>query len=175
MLYQKEIMRKLLLNFFIILGVAVALCGCGEEITPINVIFKNQTLLGSENYCITAVYQEDKRIRDKYSDIYLQTDTENLELKITKELGKSYDITIPTANEWYSLTNLISQKLDLATFAKAEPTTYIINSQIPATLKLKAVGGELVYHLATGENSLQNIFDVSNEFEVKIEKTMQNA
>lgn len=175
MLYQKDIMKKLLINFFIILGLAVALCGCGSEFTPLNVIFKDQTLKGSQNYAITAVYQEDKRIRDKYTDIYLQSDTGNLELKITKELGESYDITIPTANEWFSLTSLISQNLDLATFARSQTTTYVINAKEKAVLKFKAVGGELIYNLETGENKLENIFNVSDEFEVKIEKTLQNA
>lgn len=163
-------MKKTILTFIMII-IFIFLSGCNSDLfTPINVSFKNQTLLGSENYTLVVVYAEDKRIRDKYTDLYISADLDNIKLKITKELGESYNIEIPNSNTWYSLTNLIGQKLHLATFATVETTIYIINSNKTTTIKLKAMGGDLIYNLDTGESSLTNAFEVSKEFELKVNK-----
>lgn len=160
-------MKKILI--LLILSICL-ISGCAENSTPFNVSFKNQTLKNSPNTTIFTVYAEDKRIRDKYTDIYVKADSV-VDLTITKELSESYDITIAEPDKWYSLTNLINKHLDLVTFAKVESTVFIINSTSQVTLTLKAVGGDLVYHLDTGENSLTNTFDVSKEFEVKINQS----
>ena len=150
----------------------VFVCGCSPKtITPMNVCFKNQTLPFSPNHCITVVYAEDKRIRDKSTDVLIWSDTKNLMLDFVKERGKTFEVLVPEKNQWFSLTNLFDESLSFATFATAETTTYIITSNVAATIKLKAVGGDAVYHLDTGFSSLENIFDVSKELEVKLQQS----
>ena len=167
-------MWKIIVNGIITLLTMCFLLGCGSE-TPINVTFKDGTQTGSENYVITAVYLEDKGIRDKFTDILVKSDTENLEFTLTKELGDVYKINIENANEWYSVTELVSQDQtkNFAKFSQAEATTYIINSEKEANLQFKAVGGDYVYNRKISAGELANTFDVSKVFDLKIEKTVK--
>lgn len=167
-------MWKIIVNGIITLLTMCFLFGCTSE-TPLNVNFKNGTLTGSENYVITAVYLEDKDIRDKFTDILVKSDTSDLNLSFTRELGDTYKIYLENAGTWYSITELISQNetKDFAKFSQAEATTFIINSEKEANLQFKAVGGDYVYNREISEGQLVNTFDVSKVFDLKIEKTVK--
>lgn len=166
-------MKKIVLNIVCILTICVALIGCAQSnVTPVNVVFKNATLYGSDKYTITAVYSEDKRIRGYHTDILVSSNIDNLQLTICKELEQPYNIILNQKDVWYSLTNLINsqnnEKLEFTTFARAETTTYIIQSEQAANLKFKAIGGDLCDHLKEGYSELVNIFPASKIFKVKI-------
>lgn len=138
-----------------------------DNTTPLNVVFKNATLLGSENYTLTIVYAEDKRIREYSTDVLIKTNAPT-RLKITKEVSSSWDVTLENIGEWQSLTNLINENLTFATFATVQTTTYIINSSSPCILTFKVIGGDL----NEDKISLVNTFDVSKEFSVACKKTV---
>lgn len=159
-----RIMKRVVLIVFL---ACVVLCGCTPN-RPMNVSFKNQTLPFSKNYTLTTVYAEDKRLREKWTDILVMANTDNLELKFTKELGEEFDVVLGNKWQWQSLTKLFGAD-NFATFARAETTTYIINAQQPAKIWFKAVGGDLVHHLNDGTKSLTNLQDVSKPFLVEIE------
>ena len=170
-------MWKIIVNGIITFLTMCLIFGCASE-TPINVTFKDGTLAGSKNYVITAVYLEDKEIRDKYTDILVKSDTDDLSIALTKELGETYNITLKNAYQWYSITDLVSQDettKDFAKFSQAEATTYIINSEKQANLQFKAVGGDYVYNTHTNVGELTNTFAVSKVFDLKIEKVSQNT
>lgn len=153
--------------FLVVMVICFAFVGCSvDDTTPINVTFKNATYLGSENYTVTIVYQEDKRIRQFATDVLIKTDTP-VELKITKELGESWKISLEETNTWQSLTTIVDKNFDFATFATVQTTTYIINASQKCTLGFKVIGG----NLSNDKQSLENVFDASRPFELKIEKT----
>lgn len=103
-------MYRILLNLVLIIYLSFAMSCNASEYNPINVTFKDGTLTGSSNYVISAVYLEDKRIRDKYTDIYVSADSDNTVLSIFKEYGESIEITLNQANTFYSLTKLMNQE-----------------------------------------------------------------
>ena len=154
---------------------ALCLSGCSPDATPMNVVFKDQTAPFSPRACLTIVYAEDKRIRDKSTDVLVKSEVPNLELSFTKENGKTFDVVLDNANQWYSLTQLFSPKLAPATFARVETTTYVITCPHDATIWFKAVGGDAVYHLGTGQTTLENTFDVSVPFKMDLLSNAQNA
>ena len=155
---------KLKISCFLLFLICFTLVatGCGRDnVTPYNVTFKNGTYLGSKNYTITIVYAEDKRIRDKYTDVLVKCDKPT-NLKITKELGSTWNIPLQEVDTWQSLTKLIDQNLSFATFSTVETTTYIINSSEKCKLSFKVIGGD------KQGNELQNTFDVSNVFNLSV-------
>lgn len=166
-------MYRILLNLVLIIYLSFAMSCNASEYNPINVTFKDGTLTGSSNYVISAVYLEDKRIRDKYTDIYVSADSDNTVLSIFKEYGESIEITLNQANTFYSLTKLMNQEerqFKLTTFAKAQTTTYIIKSKQKVNLKFKAVGGEINNE---DDENLKKVFNVSKIFDLTIENTEQ--
>lgn len=169
-------MWKIILNGIITFWAMCLILGCASQ-TPINVTFKDGTLAGSPNYVITAVYLEDKGIRDKFTDILIKSDIDDLNISLTKELGETFYVSLKTANKWYSITELISQNAtkNFAKFSQAEATTYIINSEKEANLQFKAVGGDYVYNRHINSGELVNTFEVSKVFDLKIEKISQNT
>ena len=158
---------------FISLILCLVLNGCKSEDPPINVSFKNQTIMGGKTHTLTVVYAEDKRIRDKYTDILVKSDQENLTLNFAKELDSSKTINIENSGQWYSLTKLYDPSFSLTTFAKAQTTTYVFTSNKEAKLKFKVIGGDL--NESENFQTLTNIFTVSKEFDMKAEKISQNT
>lgn len=162
-------MYKIIINSILIIYLCFALSCNANHYNPINVTFKDGTLPGSENYVVTAVFLEDKRIRDKHTDIFIMANLDDTKLSICKEGTQPIDILLSEKETWYSLTDLMelgSQK-HFSTFAKAQTTTYVINSEQQVTLKFKVVGG-----MPNKEHSaLVNTFNVSKIFEIDIINT----
>lgn len=164
-------MYKVLLNLLLVVYLSFAMSCNVNEYNPLNVTFNDSTLAGSSNYVISAVYLEDKRIRDKYTDIFISADKDNIVLSICKEYEEPIEITLNERNRFQSLTKLMNQQrkqFRLTNFAKAQTTTYIIKSKEKVNLKFKAVGGEIINE---DDEDLKNIFNVSNVFDLKIENT----
>lgn len=161
-------MYKIIINSILIIYMCFALSCNANAYYPINVTFKNGTVPGSYKYVVSAVFLEDKRIRDKYTDIFISLNLDETNLTVSKEPTEPVEIFIIEKNKWYSLTELMNQnpKADFSTFAKAQTTTYIIRSKTPVNLKFKAVGGDL----NEDNSALTNVFKVSNIFEVEIAK-----
>lgn len=159
-------MYKILINSLLIIYMCFALSCNANAYYPINVTFKEGTLSGSPKYVVTAVFLEDKRIRDKHTDILISSDLDELTLTISKEPDEPIEILLSEKNVWYSLTNLMSKDSTpkFSTFAKAETTTYILSAKTPTNLKFKAVGGALNQE----DLALANTFNVSKIFEVEI-------
>lgn len=161
-------MAKIIINLFLTIFIIFSFAGCKDTETPFNVSFKDGTLYGSENHTITVVYAEDKRLHEKFTDLFIKTNKEETKLLIGKELEEKFEIVLPEKNVWYSLTNLWKSNVNLVTFARVQTTTYIINSSQNCTLKFKAVGGDYSYNTEEGKPKILNTFDVSKEFVVQI-------
>ncbi|MDD3862511.1 MAG: hypothetical protein PHV79_01475 [Clostridia bacterium] len=158
-------MYKIFINSLLIIFLCFTLSCNTNDYYPVNVFFKDGTLPNSDKSSITAIYLEDKRIREKYTDILISSNIDNLEFSIAKENDKYIDIKIAEKEIWYSLTELLKDKIDIeyTTFAKAQTTTYVIKSETPTVLQFKAVGGNY------NNDELENIFTVSKTFELKIQ------
>ena len=164
-------MTKKIINFCLLFILIFFNFSCSQnQSTPMCVTFKNATMTGSQNNVITAIYLEDKRIRDYYTDIFIKSDDEFVKLELGKELNIPFTITIEEKNIWFSLTNLINQEnnthIDLTTFAKAEPTTYVFKCDKKTNLTFKAVAGDYQYNMKNGKVELINYFDVSKPFSI---------
>lgn len=144
-------------------------CGCGDAAkTPLNVVIKDQSYLYSDMSSITVVYAEDKRLRDKFTDVYVMADQENLSFKLAKELGEFWDIEILEPNKWLSLSSLVDYRFVPAKFSKVETTTFVLTSQTPCSLKFKVVGGDLEYNCKNGTSKVVNTFDVSKPLDINL-------
>lgn len=163
-------MKKFL---FLLFFLPVILTGCSENFTPLNVTIKNQTLLNSPKTTLTVVYAEDKRIRDKYTDILISSKVDNLEISIAKELGTMQEIVLQQKDTWYSLSALVGKTP--VSFAKVETTTFVLTSSQNAEISLKVVGGELNEEIENGDWVLKNTFEVSKPVFVNLQQTTQNA
>ena len=159
--------------FLVLIMLPIFLSGCSEVFMPMCVIIKDQTLLYSPQKTITVVYAEDKRIRDKFTDILVQADIPNFTFSIAKEMTDFEQIVLPVENQWYSLS-LLMQKTP-ASFAKVETTTYLLKSPYSANLTIKVIGGNLNEEINDEATILVNTFDVCKELVVKFEQTTQNT
>ena len=163
-------MKKFL---FLLLFLPIFFTGCSENFTPTNVIIKNQTLPYSPQTTLTVVYAEDKRIRDKFTDILISSKVDNLNLSISKELGTPQEIVLESKDTWYSLSTLLGKAP--VSFAKVESTTFVLTSTQNAEVCLKVVGGNLNEDMESGVSSLKNTFDVSKQVLVNLQQTTQNT
>lgn len=163
-------MKKFL---FLLFFLPVILTGCSENFTPMNVTIKNQTLLNSPQTTLTVVYAEDKRIRDKFTDILISSKVDNLAISIAKELGTMQEIVLAQKETWYSLCALLGKTP--VSFAKVETTTFVLSCSQNALVEVKVVGGELNEEIENGDWTLKNPFDVSKPVLVNLQQTTQNA
>ena len=161
-------MKKVVFLFLCVVMLTLGGCDSALAYTPMNVVMNNQSLLHSPNAVITVVYGEDKRVREKYTDVFVMVDTENVEFQIAKELGEFKAVVIPEKDTWYSLTNLLGANLCPAKFSAVETTTFIFRADQKCEIALKAQGGDLQHNLDNGSFQLVNTFDVSKPFNVKI-------
>lgn len=159
--------------FFAILILPFLLSGCSENFTPMCATIKNQTLLSSPQVVLTVVYAEDKRVRDKFTDIWVKSDSPNFIFSFTKEMGNLQELGLENQNQWYSLSALLGKTP--ASFARVETTTYILYSNQDAKLTLKVVGGDLAEKIEINTSMLVNTFDVSEEVSVNFQQTTENT
>jgi hypothetical protein len=163
-------MKKFL---FLLFFLPVVLTGCSENFTPMNVTIKNQTLLNSPQTTLTVVYAEDKRIRDKFTDILISSKVDNLAISIAKELGTMQEIVLEQKDTWYSLSALLGKTP--VSFSKVESITFVLTSSQNALVAVKAIGGELNEGFEGKDWTLKNTFDVSKQVFVNLQQTTQNT
>lgn len=157
-------MKKL---FFVLLMLTLFLGGCSEDAQPLCATIKNQTLLFSPQTALTVVYAEDKRVRDKFTDIWVKSDIDNLTFSFAKELALPHKIVLENKCQWYSLSVLIG--VSPVSFSRVETTTYVLTSNQIANLTFKVVGGDLTDSPVS--TILVNTFDVSKEVLINLQQT----
>lgn len=143
---------------------------CNQEGNALSVSFSNATGAGSTDMVLAVLYEEEKDYKEKYTDLYVKSDTENLTIKIKKELSDFVSIKLENKDTYYSLTKLISNaKIENIAYTKykdALSVNYIINCEQDCNLTFKAVVG------TKAENglSLLDVIDASKEFTLAVKK-----
>lgn len=150
----------------------IFLGGCDRK--PLVVSFQNATMAGSDQNTLNVFFADDKKFEDKYFDIWLKSDTENLEITINKSNQLAHEIKVEKSDNWYSLTSLehISKNQtgqeDYSGYKDAIDITYIIRSAKECKLTFKAVTGDKIKNADETGFMLINAEDVSKEYTQKI-------
>lgn len=162
---KRKIISVLVLLFIFVLSA----CNLGEH--AISVTFTNITATNSTNYTISIGYQSEDFYVNKGTDIYIKSDEDNTILTIQKELGNSSTIKLTEKNTFYSLTKLLSmandEDLKYKKYDDLVSFNMFINSDKNCNLTLKAVVG----NLSSNEMVLLDVFDVSKEFNIFVQKS----
>lgn len=149
----------------IFLPLVLVLGGCNNNLSPQSVSFLDITPYSKTPTQIKVVYQDEKRYKEMFTDIFIKTDKDNTILTFTVEIGKTYEFTLSKQDELYSLTKLIADKnVTNATFTKYQDAiskTFLIASNQTCNLTFFAV-------VSKNENfeQLQDSSIVSNQLNV---------
>lgn len=154
-------------SFLIVCFVIFAFLGCSRE--PIVAFFKDGTSAGSDNYTINVSFVEDTKFEEKFIDILIKSNIDNLVMSFKREFDEDIQITISEKDEWNSLTYLINQANDeenqesYLAFSEKRNMTLVIKSEQDAIITLKAVCGD-EFENSLGEVILVNQVDISKLF-----------
>ena len=159
-------MRKRIIVF--LLTCLLILSACDGQ-NALSVSFSDATSSGSTSKLIKVVYQEERDYEDKQTDILIKSGTDNFTFTITRELGESYTLNLPSSQTYYSLTKLIADRnLKTASFINytdALSVSYILTSQGEGELTFLAIVGE-----DNNNEMLANSFEVSRPFSLQFEQ-----
>ncbi len=172
---MKWILKKLKYLIFPVLA-ALLLTGC-ENANQINAAsFSEITAAGSEDYAMTVKFMEDKRVEDKYFDIQLMTDVDDVQLVFWQEGEAKITTTISQKGRWRSLTTLKVNSAgleDTESFLKlkeAVDQSYMFNVNKPVKLIFRVVAGEAAPNSAGKGQILANTEPVSKDFVLECKK-----
>ena len=162
-------MKKLFILVFSFF-VAVTFLGC-ENATKISLAsFSNMTSAGSENYTVKISFQSDTRFQEKYYDVQIMSDTEDVELVFWKEGEDKLTSTLTEKNVWNSLTSLkvsaagLEGQEDFSQLKDAVNEIYIFNVNKPCKLIFRVVAGQISENSDKTGLIIANTEPISNDF-----------
>lgn len=162
-------MKKIkFLALLIICACIFAGCESSNEITV--AYLSNATSAGSEDYAVKITFQQDDRVENKYYDIQIMSDVDDLQFTFFQEGEGKMSATISQSNRWNSLTSIIYSSMgqegkeSFEQLKNAVDVIYVINVEKPAKLFFRVVAGEVEDNAdGTGE-ILANTQPVSADF-----------
>lgn len=146
---------------------------CARE--TIVAFIKDGTSAGSDNYTINVSFVEDSEFDEKFIDVLVKSDTDDLTMTFKREFDEDIILYIENKDEWYSLTNLINNANsneapeNYMAFSEKNNMTLVMKSEQDAVIKLKVVCGDEMENTQE-EHLLVNQVDVSNEFSLDLGK-----
>ncbi len=162
-------MKKLFLLIFPLFLCSI-ICGC-ESMAGIKLAtFSNITSAGSENYTFRLNFQNDSRYEEKYFDVQIMSDQENIEITYNIEGENKLTSTITEKNVWNSLTSLKSDAMGLLGHEEfdqlkdAVSQIYIFNVSKSCKLTFRVVVGQLAENEQQTGFVLLNTEPVSDDF-----------
>ena len=172
-------MKKKIISVFILMITFLSFCSC--ERTPNTVSFVNNSTKNTDRYIFTSKFDKESLYNNKYYDIQVLCDKNDVEFIIYEELSNDkFTIKIANRNEWYSLTTLILESQNLSnteTFTKYEEAiskTYIIESSNEFALNVRAVLGDLEKNSEETGFLLTNKLIISDVFKLDIKGKSTN-
>lgn len=172
-------MKKKIISVFILMITFLSFCSC--ERTPNTVSFVNNSMKNTDRYIFTSKFDKESLYNNKYYDIQVLCDKNDVEFIIYEELSNDkFTIKIANRNEWYSLTTLILESQNLSnteTFTKYEEATsktYIIESSNEFALNVRAVLGDLEKNSEETGFLLTNKLIISDVFKLDIKGKSTN-
>lgn len=162
-------MKKLkFLALLIMCACIFAGCENSNEITV--AYLSNATSAGSDDYSVKISFQQDDRVEEKYYDIQIMSDVENLSFTFFREGDGQMSATISQKDRWNSLTSLIYSSMGQEgreTFSRikdAVDVIYVFNVEQPAKLFFRVVAGEVEDNAEGTGQILANTQPVSEDF-----------
>ena len=172
-----EFMKKLFLTLALAASI-LTLSACENSTNLRCATIRDITSPGSENYGVSIAFQDDKRLEESGVDVQIKSDKIG-QLTFWQENGQKYTLNIDQKDNWYSLTSLLviaQQKPDTEKFEKFSEATnrsYLFNSTQPLTLTIRVVAGDIEKNSKETGEVLVGSEDISEEFKLKIEKTVK--
>lgn len=162
-------MRKL--NIFVLLFCLMFfLSACENSNKLIIAKFSNVTAAGSSDFAVKVVFEQDDRLSEKYYDLQIMSDVDDVNITFWKEFEDKVTTTIAEKDRWNSLTSLTvssSGLVNTESFQKlkdAKGFTIIFNVDRPVKLFLRIVAGEVEPNDSGLGYVIINTEPVSDEF-----------
>lgn len=162
-------MKRLFLLIFP-LFLCLAMCGCESMATIKLASFSNMTSAGSEDYTFKVNFENDKRYEEKYFDIQIMADQDDVEMTYHIEGENALKSTLTEKNVWNSLTSLKTDAVGLAgreefdQLKEAVGQIYIFNVSKPCKLTFRVVVGQLAENVQNTGYVLLNTEPISDDF-----------
>lgn len=160
--------RRKFITLICICALIFSACNMGDN--AVSVTMGDVTSPGSTDITLSVIYQTEKDYEEKYTDIMVKSNIDNLTIKIKHELEDFVSITLEHKNVYYSLATLISntkiQQPQFVKYTDALSKNYIINSNTDCKLTFKAVVGDVS---EKGLLLLSKV-DASKEFTLNVKK-----
>ena len=154
----------------LLLVFAVLLVGCEKSNQIIVAYLSNATAAGSHDFSLKIDFQEDKRVEDKYYDIQIMSDVDDLSIIFFKENEQKISANIAESNRWNSLTSLKyyglgeESKENFEKLKEALDQIYVFRVDKSAKLIFRVVAGEAEENATKTGQILVNTQPVSQEF-----------
>ncbi len=168
-------MKKLKFLLILPLISLIFLSGCEDDNVIRVATISEITMAGSSDYGVKVRYQDDKRVEDKYYDIQIMTDVDDVGLTIWKERNEKFTIRISERNRWNSLTTIkaraagLEGKENFEKLKDAVDESYMFNVDKRVKIFLRVVAGESVDNSQKTGKILANTEQVSKLFTLKCE------
>lgn len=162
-------MKKLFLIIFPFF-VLVSFIGCESMANVKIATFSNITSAGSENYAMRINFQNDSRYQEKYYDIQVMSDTQDLQITFWKENNSKLSTNITEKDIWLSLTSLKVSSAGLEgqeTFGQLKDAVtdiYIFNVSKPCKLIFRVVAGQIAENSDKTGFVILNTAPISDDF-----------
>lgn len=164
--------------FALILVCICIFCGCSiNERTPLSVTFVDVSGAMSADHTIAIKFGEEDNYKDKYIDILVKSDNDDVELTLFQEFASDNDKITLTLNkstgfvslDEYKLFNMEKEQTDsMVGYGEVLATNLVVNSNKEATLTFLAVVGDR----ENGEFKQTAL--VSKEYTLKVRKKAKN-
>jgi len=167
-------MLKKVINIFVLLITVLVFYGCEKQLrVPYTVTFIDVSSALSTDHTISIKFSEEKDFEEKYIDILIKSDTDDVELVLFQEFAKEEDKIKLNLNknlgfvslDEYKLFNLEQQQTDsMVGYADVLSTTIVLNSNKDAKITMLAVLGD------KEENKFKKIGEISKEYVLEVKK-----
>ena len=163
-------------TLFFLLSSFIFLSACENDITILSATISEITQGNSDSYTIKIVYEKDSRMDNKYIDVQVRCDVEDLVLNFNEEGNDVISLNLTTENRWHSLTSLISSangvsgKEMFKKYKDANNIIYTFTCKEKAKVDFRVVAGDTVENDDLNGQILVNAEPISKIVSLKINK-----
>ncbi len=163
-------MKKLRFLWLLPVISCIFLFGCENSNKIYVASFSEITAAGSTDYGVKISFADDKRVEEKYYDVQLMSDENDVGMTIFLEGDEKFSATISERGRWQSLTSLKVNAAGLEgreTFSQLKDAinqNYIFSVNKKCKLIFRVVAGEMVKNSNGVGQVLANTNAVSKDF-----------
>lgn len=173
-----KVNKKIPILTIMLVGFCITFCACSSQTRiPLTVTFVDVSGALSADHTISIKFSDEKDFEEKYIDILIKSDTDDVELTLFQEFASDEDkVTISLSKstgyvslDEYKLFNLEKEQTDsMVGYGDALATTIVVNSNKDASLTFLAIIGE------KQDGEFKKIGEVSKEYTLKVKQKQNN-